>query len=199
MIDRFFAILMTLVVCVTFVSSISNCSSITPQRTKFVNSSLWHVQAHEWGNLPVKVKVHDFPLKKHLEETTQNGIDFWNKTIGCTVLRMAKEDEVAEIDVFMSTHTKQSMKLKWVASAKMVTKSYQVWEGLSSRIDVYNLFMDKTLQSNIMAHELGHSLGLNDLYDKEDQPNIMYGRSGMGTGVDERAVRLLRRMYCYGR
>lgn len=87
-------------------------------------------------------------------------------SIGQTKIRGSVTGKyISEADLYLNTEIK-------------IKGKYYQWgtDGSTDKFDV----------QNVATHELGHVLGLNDLYSSSDQESTMYGYGGNDVGVTKR-------------
>lgn len=175
--------------------NVQSCAHNKTQILKFVKppseAKIWQKNFVEWENLPVKVRVHG-DMWQMVASDTARSIDAWNVAIGCTVLKLSWS-EAAEIVVSM---TPQPEGETWAGSAKFVPRTDKKGDKYwGSNIFVYVLYLnDRAARDNLMSHEIGHALGLDDLEKGKHQ--LMYKNISDGMHVDKEALSALNHIYC---
>lgn len=152
------------------------------------DQSLWHEEGIiEWPNTPILVRVEPTDLMYPLIlSSTEVGVVFWNLAVGCTIFEVTPR--VGDVQVSMQPRPKT--RSSWIASAT----PFYVGRPLY-KIDVYELRLnDREFNNRVMAHELGHVLGMRDLHEGVDQ--IMYQFMRGGGLADPEVVKYLNKMYC---
>ena len=174
--------------------TLQTCTSHKLYLTKAPDgSNLWHERGIIlWEQLPIRV-FNKIP-EAYIEEDTSKAVLFWNKTIGCEIFSRSTN---VDSEVIISFNAPVEGK-NWAASShntvRRPKKGEKYW---GNNIYVhYILPDDQKLRKNMMVHELGHVLGLKDLYSLEDKNSIMYWKLEQGMDVDARTVMTLRVLYC---
>lgn len=110
---------------------------------------------------------------------------WWNRELGCKVFSLDMGDPTRGHLYFVSMlpwERKVLIKERWVnalADAIWNPPQYEGWNGYGV-VRVYDT-LEPPLQRHIYRHELGHILGLPDLYDDKDFGDLMFGIAYHGT------------------
>jgi hypothetical protein len=182
---------------VTLGSSLQCCWQSKAQTLKFVNppnaEKDWQQQFVKWPNIPVRVRVEGDAWLL-IAADTHRGVEFWNTAIGCTVLETSFQED-AEIVVSFTPQPEDTMFAGTAQYQHRRNKKWGMYWGSDIRIHTL-FFRSSALRDNIMAHELGHALGLDD---QDARPSdLMYGKVSDGMYVSKEVLETLNRLYCGG-
>lgn len=196
MFERFLTVSLICMGLFTFIGYGMSCNhSANLERTypKMTNKDLWLEEGIVgWPELPVRVSVSGM-MSEALADDVRSASEMWNLRIGCEIFTFS-EDPDADITVSMEPKPKDK---DWIASFRYVGRGHGDVRKWGGKISVYRLDMFRLiLRKHVMAHELGHALGLRDLYDDHDKGNVMHGKADSGEFVDPTAAIFLRQLYC---
>lgn len=133
---------------------------------------------------PINIRVTDLMWQNKSFEILE-AVGFWNKELGCEVFRVVHAHQVPHDLVILWKETSPFFKYRLAA-----TKFYRLKKGAITHIYIHKFQWFRT----VMAHELGHSLGL---AHNEDPKDLMYAYTSSNEyQVDSRTINVLRTVYC---
>lgn len=194
MIERISALALVLLGVFTVFCAVQSC---TPkgQTLKFASPPAenhnWQKKFVAWPHIPIRIRVEKGPMQPALLRDASLSADAWNRVIGCTVLELSTD---VDAEIVVSLEPKPNDR-EWAGSAKFVRRTFLGYKYWGSNIYIYKIYYNNDLyRYNLMAHELGHALGLDDIKDSESL--VMHWEISSGNRVNKEVVRLLNKLYC---
>lgn len=180
----------------TVFCSANSCGGTKTHYAKFVNppsdSKIWAEDFVVWPDLPIRVKANG-TMKPILTEDARRAADFWNSAIGCKVFEVSTHPD-SEVQINITPRPEDT---NWAASHIHKPRKRSNGFFWGSNVNVHVLYIEDTeLRTQIMAHELGHALGLDDLV--KNSGLLMYWKAGDGMKVHLEALSTLKEIYCGG-
>lgn len=193
--NKFLVISLTFLGVFTVFCAVQSCGNSKSQIVKFVNppsvSEIWSSDFVAWPVLPIRVRV-DGPMWAHLTEDADRAISYWNGIIGCEVFASSRKDG-AEVQISMQP---QPDGTTWAGShthLARTSKNGDKYWGSDIHIHVLHL-NNQVYRDNVMSHEFGHVLSLNDLDTNSNL--VMYKNVNPGMEVPFEVLSTLKSIYC---
>ena len=176
--------------------AVQSCAH-SPNYVQFIKppseSKIWQKNFVVWPRRRAGVRVEG-SMWQMMSKDASRAMKAWNQAIGCKVFYPSWEAE-AEIVISMAPQPEGE---NWAGSAKFVPRHSKNGDAYwGSNIFIFNLYLnDQEKRDNIMGHELGHALGLEDLAQGKNM--LMYWSLSTGTDVDKEVLVTLNKIYCRG-
>lgn len=193
-VNRLINLLVVALCLFTLVVSVRSCThALQPPaymhkvNAKRTDPGLWHKNGIIVWETPIRIHVKPDPLRKMIVKDVLHGIYFWNKVVGCELFTLVL-DHPSEVTVEMSLRAPKEH--NWVASATPFHGEKPRYE-----VKIYELRVsDGLYRATVMAHELGHVLGLRDL--DENPRDLMFWATSAGVNLDDSIPNYLNNLYC---